>query len=73
MRRSWRRGGCSGNSGRARKLVPDLTEDRIDTSFAVSADADGLVSVTVAWPVKKGQCLDGSDNEFCTFTLRSRL
>ena len=58
---------------RARKLVPDLTADRIDSSFAVSADADGLVSVTVAWPVKKGQCLDGSDNEFCTFTLRSRL
>ena len=56
-----------------RKLVPDLTADRIDSSFAVSADADGLVSVTVAWPVKKGQCLDGSDNEFCTFTLRSRL
>lgn len=58
---------------RARKLVPDLTADHIDSSFAVSADADGLVSVTVAWPVKKGQCLDGSDNEFCTFTLRSRL
>lgn len=58
---------------RARKLVPDLTTDRITSSFAVTADAGGVVSVTVAWPVKKGQCLDGNDNEFCTFTLRSRL
>ncbi|MBN9324335.1 MAG: type IV pilus modification protein PilV, partial [Delftia acidovorans] len=58
---------------RARKLAPDPTADRNDNSFAVSADADGLVSVTVAWPVKKGQCLEGSDNEFCTFTRRSRL
>ncbi|CAB5695000.1 Tfp pilus assembly protein PilV [Delftia tsuruhatensis] len=58
---------------RARQLVPELTADRITDSFTVNADASGVVTVTVAWPVKKGQCLDGTDNEFCAFTLRSRL
>lgn len=58
---------------RAMKLVPELKAELITNSFAVGADASGVVSVTVAWPVKKGQCLDGNNNEFCSFTLRSRL
>ena len=41
--------------------------------FAVSADVNNVISITVAWPVKKGQCLDGNDNDYCTFTLKSRL
>lgn len=64
--------GCWGQ--RAMRLMPELTAEQITSAFAVGADtASGLVSVTVAWPVKKGQCLNGADDEYCTFTLRSRL
>lgn len=64
--------GCWGQ--RAMQLMPELTAEQITSAFAVGADAaSGLVSVTVAWPVKKGQCLNGADDEYCTFTLRSRL
>jgi type IV pilus assembly protein PilV len=64
--------GCWGI--RAKQVIPELTDALITQQFSVGADAaSGVVQVTVAWPVKKGQCLDGSDNEYCTFTLRSRL
>ena len=63
--------GCWGQ--RAMRLEPELTPGLVTSAFAVSADSAGLVSVTVAWPVKKGQCLDGNDDEICSFTLRSRL
>lgn len=64
--------GCWGR--RAMQLMPELTAEQIASAFVVGADtASGLVSVTVAWPVKKGQCLNGSDDEYCTFTLQSRL
>lgn len=64
--------GCWGR--RAMQLMPELTAEQITSAFAVGADTtSGLVSVTVAWPVKKGQCLNGADDEYCTFTLRSRL
>ncbi len=67
-----KRMGCWGR--RAMQLIPELTTELLTSSFAVNADASsGLVSVTVAWPVKKGQCLNGNDDEICTLTLRSRL
>lgn len=66
--------GCWGL--RAKKLMPELTDDLLTQHFAVSS-SNGVVSVTVAWPVKKGQCLKAEagaqDDEFCTYTLQSRL
>lgn len=64
--------GCWG--ARAKQLMPELPDALVTNNFLVSLDAaSGVVSVTVAWPVKKGQCLDGTDNDFCSYTLRSRL
>ncbi|MGF6350364.1 type IV pilus assembly protein PilV [Variovorax sp. W2I14] len=64
--------GCWGL--RAKQLMPELSDDLVTSNFAVGLDAtSGVIAITVAWPVKKGQCLDGNDNEYCTFTLRSRL
>lgn len=64
--------GCWGV--RAKQVIPELTDGLIDSHFVVGVDAaSNLVSVTVAWPVKKGQCLDESDNEYCTYTLQTRL
>ena len=61
---------------RAKKLMPELTDELVEKEFAVTTDSN-LVTVTVAWPTKKGQCLsneDGAeDDEFCTYTLQSRL
>ena len=63
---------------RAMQLMPSLTADLMTQQFAVKADAStGVVTVTVAWPVKVGQCLgtDVKDLEhaYCTFSLQSRL
>lgn len=64
--------GCWGE--RAKQVIPELTDALITSRFAVQADAvSGVLSVIVAWPVKEGQCLDGSTNDYCTYTLRSRL
>lgn len=64
--------GCWG--ARAKRVIPELTDSLTTSNFAVGVDTGtGVISITVAWPVKKGQCLDGNDNEYCTFTLRSRL
>jgi len=64
--------GCWG--ARAKQVIPELTDALITSNFAVGVDAaSSVISVTVAWPVKKGQCLDGSDNEFCSYTIQSRL
>ncbi|MGJ7502316.1 type IV pilus modification protein PilV [Variovorax sp. ZT5P49] len=65
--------GCWG--ARAKQLMPELSDALVTSNFVVGLDAagSGVVSVTVAWPVKKGQCLDGTDNDFCSYTLRSRL
>ncbi len=64
--------GCWGN--RAKQVIPELTDSLITSNFSIGADAvSGVISITVAWPVKKGQCLDGNDNEYCSFTLQSRL
>ncbi|MGJ7527002.1 type IV pilus modification protein PilV [Variovorax sp. GB1P17] len=64
--------GCWG--ARARQLMPELPAALVTSNFVVGLDAgNGVISVTVAWPVKKGQCLDGTDNDFCSYTLRSRL
>lgn len=67
-----KRMGCWG--ARAKRVIPELKDGLITSDFAVAVDATtNVVSITVAWPVKKGQCLDGNDNEYCTYTLRSRL
>jgi type IV pilus assembly protein PilV len=63
--------GCWGT--RAKQVIPELTDTVMTNHFAVSADVNNVISITVAWPVKKGQCLDGNDNDYCTFTLKSRL
>lgn len=64
--------GCWG--ARAKQVIPALPDELIKERFAVSVDAiTSVISVTVAWPVKKGQCLDGNDNDYCTYTLQSRL
>ena len=64
--------GCWG--ARAKQLMPDLVDDVLTKDFTVGLDAtSGVISITVAWPVNKGQCLDGSDNDYCSYTLRSRL
>lgn len=64
--------GCWG--ARAKRVIPELPDALITSTFTVGADATtSVVSITVAWPVKKGQCLDGNDNDYCTYTLRSRL
>lgn len=69
-----KRMGCWG--ARAKQLIPELTDELLTSQFTVD-EADGVVSVTVAWPVKKGQCLsanaDKSEDEFCSFRLQSRL
>lgn len=59
-------------AGRAKGLIPDLTDELIKNHFVISQSA-GIVSIQVAWPVKAGQCLDGSDREYCTYKLQSRL
>jgi len=59
---------------RAKQLMPELKDELVTSNFVVGLDAvSGVVLVTVAWPVKKGQCLDSTDNEYCSYTLRSRL
>ncbi|MCT8174912.1 type IV pilus modification protein PilV [Variovorax sp. CY25R-8] len=64
--------GCWG--ARAKQLMPELPNALITSNFIVGlTSGTGVISVTVAWPAKKGQCLDGTDNEFCSYTLRSRL
>ncbi len=67
--------GCWG--ARAKLAIPGLDDDLIKDHFAVGLDAaSGVISITVAWKVKKGQCLDKDANEddtYCTFTLQSRL
>lgn len=67
--------GCWG--ARAKQVIPELTDEFMNKYFAVGVDATTrVVSITVAWPVKKGQCLDkdGNDNDVhCTYTLQSRL
>lgn len=64
--------GCWGV--RAKQLMPELSDALFTSNFVVGLDAtSGVISVIVAWPVKKGQCLDRADNDFCTYTLRSRL
>jgi type IV pilus assembly protein PilV len=64
--------GCWG--ARAKQLMPELPDALVASNFVVGLDAaSGVISVTVAWPVKKGQCLDGTENDFCSYTLRSRL
>lgn len=61
-------------AARAKKLIPELTDALVASNFSVSLDApSGVVSVTVAWPVGKGQCPDRSGNDFCSYTLQSRL
>lgn len=64
-------------AARARQVMPELTDALVQSDFVVGVDADDLVSVTVAWPVKKGQCMAANEDEDdelrCTFTLRSRL
>lgn len=59
-------------AGRAQSVMPEITKDFIQQHFVVST-ASGLVSIQVAWPVKPGQCLDNTNNEFCTYVLQSRL
>lgn len=70
-----RRLGCWGV--RARQLMPELTDDLLTERFTVALDAaSSVVSVTVAWPVKAGQCLSATaddTDEYCTYTLQSRL
>lgn len=67
--------GCWGI--RAKQVIPELTDGFLTSYFAVGVDAvSGVISITVAWPVKKGQCLDkdgNDDDTHCTFTLQSRL
>lgn len=64
--------GCWGL--RAKQLMPELPDALVTSNFVVGLDAtSGVISVTVAWPVKKGECLDGTDNDFCSYILRSRL
>jgi len=69
--------GCWGL--RAKQVIPELKDhdDIVKDHFAVGVDATtNVVTVTVAWPVKKGQCLDkdGNDDDvFCTYRLQSRL
>ncbi|MBF5005085.1 type IV pilus modification protein PilV [Diaphorobacter caeni] len=69
-----KRVGCWGE--RAKTLMPELAANTdVLEKFSVTATSAGIITVTVAWPMKKGQCLDkdGENDEFCTFTLRSRL
>lgn len=66
--------GCWG--ARAKQVIPELTDSLIKDHFAVGVDANNVISITVAWPVKKGQCLDknGKDDDvYCTYKLQSRL
>lgn len=64
--------GCWG--ARAKQLMPELGDGLIKSSFVVGLDATaGVISVTVAWPVMKGQCLDGAENDHCSYKLQSRL
>ena len=67
--------GCWGI--RAKQVIPELTDELIKDHFAVGVEATtNVISITVAWPVKKGQCLDknGKDDDvYCTYTLQSRL
>lgn len=67
--------GCWGI--RAKQVIPELTDDLLTAHFAVGVNAGSqVISITVAWPVKKGQCLaelGNDDDTHCTFTLQSRL
>ena len=63
---------------RATQLMPSLTTALMTQQFAVTADTGtGVVTVTVAWPVRTGQCMSADPNdakyEYCTFSLQSRL
>lgn len=73
--------GCWGL--RAQQVIPELKDAQakdefINAHFAVGVDEDSkVVSITVAWPVKKGECLqdkEGNENDaYCTYKLQSRL
>ncbi|RMX07997.1 type IV pilus modification protein PilV [Corticibacter populi] len=63
---------------RVAQTLPAATEDAVLKQYAITADANGIVTVRVAWPVKAGECLDGkktedSGSDVCTFELRSML
>lgn len=61
---------------RARSLMPDLQDDLVTSHFSVVPQGNGVVAVTVAWPVKKGQCLREGEvdaSTYCSYRLLSKL
>jgi len=62
---------------RAEELMPEIAAvpDFFQQHFVVT-ESDSVVSITVAWPVKEGQCLADSlppNADYCIYTLRSKL
>jgi len=62
---------------RAQELMPEIAAvDNFFRKHFVVAESSGVVAITVAWPVKKGQCLSEDlpdDTDYCTYTLKSKL
>jgi len=61
---------------RAEQLMPEIATVDASVGPLAVTEAAGVVSITVAWPVKEGQCLAEGlppDADYCTYTLRSKL
>jgi len=61
---------------RAEQLMPEIATVNTSMGGLVVTETAGVVSITVAWPVKKGQCLAEGlppNADYCTYTLRSKL
>jgi len=66
-------------SHRVRQLMPETGPglDFIHAHFSIVQETADIVAITVAWPVKAGQCLAADDIDgqatYCSYTLRSKL
>ena len=64
----------------AEKVKANLpgTEDLMNSAFHIcqtktSGECDGegsTIEIQLAWAVKRGECLDDSNNEYCTYAVR---
>jgi len=57
---------------RTKELMPEIE----NVKHSIVLESAGIVSVTVVWPVKEGQCLADDlppNADYCYYTLRSKL
>ena len=66
----------------AEKVKANLpgAEALMDSAFHICRSQDGgcaaagsTIEIQLAWAVKSGECLDDSENEYCTYTVRAEF